>query len=148
MLIFKALQYKNSLFWGILITISVLVWPVIPLRGLDVWSKTLIGLFPTNIGYPILAFLIGIYTAIFVYSRKNPGLCPAKKGKSGIFGGVTGVFLGACPACIPVITLFLPLSLTITLSYYSWIFLSLAIIVLIFAIYRMGGFKKVESRQN
>lgn len=143
MLIFQALKDKTALFWGVLVMVITLLWPAILLKGLNVWFKTLTGLFPTNIGYPFLVLLIGIYVALFVYSKKNPLLCPVKKKKSGVFGGVVGVLFGACPACIPSIAFFLPLGLTIFLSHYSWLFLLLAIIFLIFAIYRMGGFKKI-----
>ena len=138
-LILKALKDKTALFWGVLAMVIVLLWPAIPLRSLDVWLKTLTGLFPTNIGYPILSLLIGIYTTLFVFIRKNPALCQVKKEKTGILAGIGGILLGACPACIPVIAFFLPLGLAITLSYYSWLFLSAAIIFLIFAIWRMGG---------
>lgn len=147
MLIFKTLQDKNSFSWGILITIFVLVWPAIPLRGLDIWFKTLIGLFPTNIGYLILAFLIGIYTSLFIYIKKNKKTCLfCRPQKSGILGGVVGVFLGVCPACIPAIAFFLPLSLTITIGYYSWVFLLTGILFLVFAIWRMGGFSKILKK--
>jgi hypothetical protein len=41
------------------------------------------------------------------------------------------------------LAVFLPLSVTITLSYFSWIFSTLAIFILLFLIWRMNGFKKM-----
>ena len=143
MLILHVLKDKISLFWGILAMAIAFLWPAIPLRGLDVWFKTLTSLFPTNVGYPILVILIGIYTALYVYNKRNPEVCPVRKEKTGFFASLGGILLGACPACIPALAFFLPLSFTITLSYYSWLFLSIAIIFLIFAIWQMGGFKKI-----
>lgn len=142
MLILKALQDKTALFSGIAASAISLIWPAIPLRGLDVWFKTLTGLFPTNVGYPLLVILIGLYTALFVFNRKRAKLCAVKQTKTGALASFTGILLGACPACIPALAFFLPLGATITLSYFSWIFLVVAIIFLLFSIWRMEGFKK------
>lgn len=142
MLIFKALKDKTALFWGITTSFAALFWPAVPLQGLDIWLKTLIGLFPTNIGYPPLVILIGVYTALFVFNKKRAKLCAVKKTKTGVFASLTGVLLGACPACIPALAFFLPLSATITLSYFSWAFLLAAVIFLLFSIWKMGGFQK------
>lgn len=147
-LILKALQNKKALFSGLLAFLITLLWPAIPLKSLYVWLKTLIGLSPTNIGYLILAFLIGLYTALFVYQRSQVNFCPTckvKVEKRGFFNALIGVLLGACPACIPAIAFFLPLSVTITLSYFSWLFLLLAIVFLSLSIWRIGGFKNVRS---
>jgi hypothetical protein len=58
---------------------------------------------------------------------------------------ISGVLLGACPACIPALGLFLPLSISIYLSRISWMFLVGAIILMMFLVYRMDGFRKVPA---
>jgi len=142
MLIIKALQNRKALFYGMSVMLIALFWPAIPLRGLDVWFKTLARLFPTNIGYLPLVVLMGFYTTLFVYRRQKAELCRLNGGRKGIVASFVGVFLGACPACIPAIAFFLPLSATITLSYFSWIFLLFAILLLTFLIFRMGAFQR------
>ena len=143
MLLFKAWTNKKSALIGLLLFLFILLWPAVPLRSINLWLLTLTNLFPTVILYPILSFLTGSYAAIYFYNKKIERCCSIKNMKTGASASVAGVLLGACPACIPVIAFFLPLSITITLSYFSWVFAIVAIFVLLFAIYRMNGFKKV-----
>ena len=135
----KAWRNKKSALIGFIVIIFVLLWPSIPLRGVDVWMKTLFDLFPTNILYPIMSILVASYAALYVYNRQSK-TCNTSA-TSGASASFLGVLLGACPACIPVLAFFLPLSITVTLSYYSWIFLTVSIVILLFAIYKMEGFK-------
>ncbi len=137
--VIKAWTNRKSALIGFVVIIAVILWPAAPLRGLDVWFQTLIGLFPTNILYPIMAVLIGSYVALYMYSResKTCKINPA----AGTSASFVGVLFGACPACIPALAFFLPLSATVTLSYFSWAFLAVSIGIIIFALYRMGGFK-------
>lgn len=141
-LLIKAWTHKKSALVGLLASVFVLLWPSVPLRSVDLWLQILSNLYPTKILYPILAFLIGSYVAIYFYNKKVEACCSIDNLKTGTSASLTGVLLGACPACIPVIAFFLPLSITITLSYFSWIFAIAAIFILLFAIYRMNGFKK------
>ena len=121
----------------------VLLWPSVPLRGIDLWLQFLALLFPTVILYPILAFLIASYAAIYYYNKRVEVCCSISSAKAGASASFAGVLLAACPACIPVVGFFLPLSVTITLSYYSWFFAMGLRFSLLFAVYRMGGFKKL-----
>lgn len=127
---------------GLGVILIVLLWPAIPLRSLDVWLQTLTSKFPTNILYPIFAFLTGSYVALYVYDRTVARCCRVNTTKSGAAASFVGILLGACPACIPVVAFFLPLSLTITLSYYSWAILLGSIAFMLFSLWRMGGFQK------
>jgi len=137
--VLKAWTKKKSGIIGLIVLLVVLLWPAIPLRGLDVWLQTLTELFPTNIFYPIMAVLIGSYAALYVYMKES-NTCKVNP-KTGASASLVGILLGACPACIPALAFFLPLSLTVTLSYFSWIFLIASVGILLFAIYKMDGFK-------
>ena len=142
-LILKVWRNKISASAGIAAIALTLLWPSIPLRGLDAWLKTLVNLFPTNFLYPILAILIGTFVAIYIYNKKVQSCCSIKSTGTGASASFIGIFLGACPACIPALAFFLPLSATVTLSYFSWAFLLASIAVLTFAIYKMNGFRRI-----
>lgn len=142
MIIFKVWTHKLSISIGILIIGIVLLWPAIPLRSLDVWLQTLASKFPTNVLYPIFALLIGSYAALYTYDKKVAKCCRVDATKVSAAPSILGILLGACPACIPVLAFFLPLSVTIAIGYYSWIILLVSIALILFSIWRAGGFQK------
>lgn len=144
MMLTRAWSHKLSAMAGLAAMLTILLWPAIPLRSLSVWFKTLTSLFPTNVFYPILAILIGSYVAFYVYDRKVAKCCLVRSAKTSSLSSIGGVLLGACPACIPVLGFFLPLSLTITLSYYSWIILLVSVALMSFSLWRAGAFSKVK----
>jgi hypothetical protein len=141
LLIVRVWRHKIPATAGVGAIAVILLWPAIPLRGLGTWFQTLTGLFPTNILYPFFAILVGSFVALYTYNRKICRLCSAKEARKGSAATAFGVLFGACPACIPALAFFLPLSITVTLGYLSWIFLLVAIALLLFSIYRMNGFK-------
>lgn len=143
MVILKVWTNKVSATVGILVIAVVLLWPAIPLRSLDIWAQTLIQKFPTNVLYPIFALLMGSYTALYTYDKKVAKCCRVDATKASAAPSVLGVILGACPACIPALAFFLPLSVTITIGYYSWIILLASIALILFSIWRAGGFQKL-----
>ncbi|MEX0617032.1 MAG: hypothetical protein WD231_04475 [Candidatus Woykebacteria bacterium] len=143
MIIAKAWTNKLSASFGLFVLLVSLLWPAIPLRSLDIWLATLTGRFPTNLFYPILAILVGSFVAIYVYNKYVHTCCPVGSGKSGGAASLFGVLLGACPACIPALGFFLPLGVTVTLGYFSWVFLLGSVALLTFSIYRMNGFKSL-----
>lgn len=147
-LLFKAWRHKLSGSVAFLSLLVVLLWPSIPLRSLDTWFRTLLYLFPTNVFYPFLAFFTASLIAVYVYNKKVETCCAINEIKSGTTASFIGVFIGACPACIPVLAFFLPLSITLTLSYLSPLFLVASTIILFFAIYRMNGFKNFGGNKN
>lgn len=128
---------------GLVTFFVILLWPSITLRSLDTWLQTLVSLFPTNIFYPIMSFLTASFVAIYVYNKKVAACCPSKSAATCSSASAIGVFLGACPACIPALAFFLPLSATVFLSYLSGVFLIVAIVILLFSIHKMNGFKRL-----
>jgi hypothetical protein len=143
MLIFKVWTHKVSAGAGLLAVAVVLLWPAVPLASLTVWFQTLVAKFPTNVLYPIFALIIGTYVALFVYDRKVATCCRVGTSRTGAAASLFGVLLGACPACIPLLAFFLPLSFTIVLGYYSWMILLGSILILLWSIWRIGGFQKL-----
>lgn len=129
----------------------VFLWPALPLGGVYDWLLFLYYYSPENILYTFLTLLSGLYVGIYVYNRKVCATCRIDgrevNGKAGAAGVVGGVLLGACPACIPALGIFLPLGASMFLSRISWVFLVLAVLLLLFLIYRMNGFRRVESVQ-
>ena len=93
-----------------------------------------------------MALLTGIYVGVFVYNKTVATTCPVDaNAKLGFFGSMGGILLGACPACIPVLAFVLPLSATLFLGFWSWVFMALGSAVILFSIYKMNGFKKIQS---
>lgn len=136
--IYKVWTHPLSATIGFVVMAVALLWPAVPLRGLDLWFATLTGKFPTNLLYPIYVLLVGSYAALYSYDKWVARCCQVSAAKTAL-PSLAGVLLGACPACIPVIAFFLPVSLTITLGYYSWIILAAAIALILFSIWRVGG---------
>lgn len=142
MIIFKVWTHKLSAAVGVLVIGSVLLWPAIPLGSLDVWLQTLVSKFPTNVFYPTFALLIGSYAALYTYDKKVAKCCRVDATKASAAPSILGILLGACPACIPALAFFLPLSITIAIGYYSWLILLASIALILFSIWRAGGFQK------
>lgn len=138
--IIEAWKNRKTALIGIVVILVVLLWPAIPLKGLDVWFKTMADISYTLFLYPIMAILTGSFVVLYIHNKqcKTCEINPT----SGVSASIFGVLFGACPACIPAIAFFLPLSLTVTLSYFSWVFLLISIFILTLIIYRIGGFKR------
>ena len=121
----------------------VFLWPSIPLGSVSNWLQFFYYYTPQNILYALLTVLSGLYVGMYVYNKTVCTTCRADGAKAGGAGVLGGVLLGACPACIPALAFFLPLSVSVYLSRISWVFLVLAVLLIIFLIYRMRGFSKV-----
>ena len=97
--------------------------------------------------YPLVALLSGVVVGLFAYQKwVAPGCSVGGGAKIGATGSFVGIFLGACPACIPAIAVLLPLGVNVFLSRVAPIFAGLAVAILLFAIYRMSGFRLVSGQ--
>lgn len=142
-LILKILCHKLPAL-SVLATMAVVfLWPALFLGGIANWFRFFYYYSPQNWLLAAVTLLSGIYVGLFVYDKKVAPCCSIDSKVGGAAGSIFGIFLGACPACIPFLAVFLPLSATITLSYFSWIFSTAAIFILLFFIWRMNGFKKL-----
>lgn len=146
--ILKIWQHNISLLWTIGATLALFLWPSIPLGGIGKWLEFFYYYSPQNILYAILALLSGIYVGIYVYNKKVEACCSIASTRTGAMGSLIGFLLGACPACIPVLGFLLPLSVTMALSRLSLAFLGISILVMLFSIYRMNGFKRFPRPSN
>jgi len=144
-LILKIWQHRISAIAVPIATLAIFLWPAVPLGGIDKWMQFFYAYFPQNYFYVLLSILSGLYAGIYVYNRTVVRSCSIKNSKTGATASVTGVLLGACPACIPALAFFLPLSISILLSSLSLVFLLVSIAIMIFAIYRMNGFTKLAT---
>ncbi len=122
--------------------LAVFFWPALPLRGVGAWLEFFYYYTPENYLYALLTLLSGLYVGIYVYNKTVCATCRIDTGKAGTAGVFGGVLLGACPACIPALGIFLPLGVSVYLSRISWVFLVLAVLLLTFLIYRMNGFRR------
>lgn len=142
-LIFRIWRHRISAAAALLTTTAVFLWPSVPLRSVANWLDFLSVYFPQNYLYLALSVLSGLYVGIYVYDRKVTRCCSVKNAQTGATASATGILLGACPACIPALAFFLPLSVSIALSRVSLLFLLVSIGIMVFAIYKMNGFKRV-----
>lgn len=141
-LILKIWLYPWPAFTALGTILAIFLWPALPLRGIGNWMTVYTNTPYLFYLYPIIAVLSGIYMGLYVYNKKVAPCCSVETAHAGFLGSLTGVFLGACPACIPVIAIFLPLAFNVFLSRIAPIFSFLSIVILLFVIYKMNGFKR------
>ena len=143
-LIVKIWRYKLPALAALSTIIFIFLWPSIPLGSIARWLQFFYYYFPQNLFYALLAILSGVYVGIYVYNKKVAPCCSVESARVATSGSIIGILLGACPACIPVLAFFLPLSISIALSRISLWFLILSIGIMLFSIYRMNGFRRVS----
>ncbi|MBI5005237.1 MAG: hypothetical protein HZC03_01390 [Candidatus Lloydbacteria bacterium] len=141
-LIFKMLSYKLPALAALATTIAIFFWPALPLRGIANWLVIYANTPYLTFLYPAIAILSGIYMGLYIYNKNVAPCCSIETIKGGAAGSFVGVLLGACPACIPVIAIFLPLAFNVFLSRIAPIFSLISIVILLWVIYRMNGFRR------
>jgi len=141
-LIFKMWRHKLPAFAALTTAIAIFFWPALPLRSIANWLVIYANTPYLTFLYPAIAILSGVYIGLYVYNKKVAPCCSIETVKGGAAGSFVGVLLGACPACIPVIAIFLPLAFNVFLSRVAPIFSIISIAILLWVIYRMNGFKR------
>ena len=106
---------------------------------LDIVQKPL-----SSIPYFAFSILFGMFIPLYLYS-KNKCIDCKPDAKTGLGGTFLGFMIGVCPACFSFIGFLLPLSGSIFLTTYSPLFMLLAIGIILFSIYKMGGFKDITT---
>lgn len=152
MRIFSALKTRKYL--GIAVLSALGIGLFLPLAQTGFEANNMLAWYLTLIGRPLntaiyigFSILFGLLVSLQFYNKEVCKTCNVKmdnkKGSSiGAAGASFGFLLGICPACIGLIAVFLPLTVSITLTNYSWLFMGIAIIVMIASIHLLGGFKK------
>ena len=141
-LILKMWGYKLPTLAVLATAVAIFLWPALPLRGIENWLTIYTNTPYLTYLYPIIAILSGVYMGLYVYNKKVAPCCSVESTRAGVAGSLTGILLGACPACIPVIAIFLPLAFNVFLSRVAPIFSLVSIAILLLVIYRMNGFKR------
>lgn len=141
-LIFKIWRHQWPAVAALLTMLAIFLWPALPLRGIGNWITLYANTPYLFYLYPIISILSGIYVGLYVYNKKVAPCCSVETAHAGFAGSLTGIFLGACPACIPAIAIFLPLAFNVFLSRVAPIFSVVSVIILLWVIYRMNGFKR------
>lgn len=134
--------YKLPALAALATTIAIFFWPALSLRGIANWLVIYANTPYLTFLYPAIAILSGEYMGLYVYNKKVAPCCSIETVKGGAAGSLMGILLGACPACIPVIAIFLPLAFNVFLSRVAPTLSVVSIAILFWVIYRMNGFKR------
>lgn len=108
----------------------------------EIWFRDLYQKPLNSALYVVFSILFGMYVSLYLHSRSKCIDCKKNTSKSGFGGSMLGFMIGVCPACFSFIGFLVPLSTSILLTTYSPILLSISIAIIIFSIYKLGGFKK------
>ena len=139
---YLALAVVSSLVMSLIYVYSQVLGNI---HNIDLWL-TIIPWY-NAILFSIFSILFGITFAYQVYLWKQPKVCAigtkATGAGTGSIGTLGTFLIAQCPACASLGALFLPLSVTITLTKFSWL-INLATIGLLFTLRYLGAFKKSE----
>ena len=144
-LLFEAVKEKP----GIVILCAIGIFCLSPLiqslnTGLafQIWFTDIFQKPLSSIPYIVFSGLFGMFVVLYLYAKNKCTDCK-KDAKTGIGGSTFGFMLGICPACFSFIGFLLPLGGSIFLTTYSPIFIAVSIGMILFSIYRLGGFRTI-----
>jgi hypothetical protein len=113
-------------------------------ENIDLWLKVMP--WYNKILFSIFVTIFGASVAYQVYLWKQPKVCAINKvgrSASANSGATFGVFLVTqCPACASIGSLFLPLSAMLFIANFGWLINLIGIVVILFTINYLGGFKR------
>lgn len=107
----------------------------------EIWFRDLSQKPIIAIMYGTFSILFGIFISLYLYTKKKCTDCKKEDGRLGFVGSTLGFVLGVCPACFSFIGFLLPLGTSIFLTSYSFIFIGLSVAIILFSIFKLGGFK-------
>src|SRR5215218_779547 len=110
----------------------------------DIWFLDLQQKPWSSIPYIAFSILFGMFISLYLYTRNKCFDCKPKAARTGFAGSLVGFMVGVCPACFSFIGVLLPLGPTLFLTAYSPIFTAISIAIVLFSIYKLGGFRKAE----
>lgn len=113
----------------------------------QIWSTDILQKPESSIPYIIFSILFGIFIPLYLYSRNKCIDCKPDA-KTGFGGSAFGFILGVCPACFSFIGFLIPLGGSIFLTRYYPIFIVASIAIILFSIYRLGGFKNISGMRS
>jgi hypothetical protein len=89
-----------------------------------------------------------MFTTLYSYSKNRCIDCKPNNAKSGIAGTLLGFTIGVCPACFSFIGFLVPLSASIFLTTFAPIFMTVSIAIMLYSIFRVGGFKSISVNKE
>lgn len=113
----------------------------------EIWFRDLLQKPIIAIMYCSFSILFGLFISLYLYTRNKCSDCKKEYGRPGFVGSISGFVLGICPACFSFIGFLLPLSTSIFLTTYSYLFTGLSIVIILFSIFKLGGFKRAFLEQ-
>jgi membrane protease YdiL (CAAX protease family) len=143
--LFSAIKERPSL--TLLLTVTVFfITPLIqsintPL-AFEIWFRELIQKPLSVVTYGSFSFLFGMFIPLYLYTKNKCLDCKKEDARPGFAASILGFMLGVCPACFSFIGFLLPLGTSIFLTTYSHLFTGLSIVIILFSIFKLGGFKK------
>lgn len=152
MQLFRMFQQRRYLL--IAIGISVVVFVLYP--AIQVFPRVFYNYFfwfslltPVRwVLYVSYGVLFGVTLSFFLYTRRTKTCAVSRQVRSG-FSGVLGAFLGlvvpACPACLSLASLFLPVSAFSFIVARSAQLLGLSILLLLVSLWVLGAFKRGQA---
>jgi len=126
---------------GIFLLVPVIQSINTPL-AFEIWYKTLLDRPVNSVLYIAFSVMFGMLVSLYSYSKNKCVDCKKSDINAGFGGAALGFALGVCPACFSLIGVLLPLGGSIFLTAYSPAFTALAIGIIIFSLFRLGGFRK------
>jgi 4-hydroxybenzoate polyprenyltransferase len=110
----------------------------------QIWSTDILQKPESSIPYVAFSILFGIFISLYLYS-KNKCIDCKRDAKAGFGGSAFGFVLGVCPACFSFVGVLLPLGGSIFLTRYYPVFIVIAIAIILFSLYKLGGFKRISA---
>ena len=144
MKIFDVMKKKESIFLSIMSSFlfSIVYIDLQLTADLVIWLKTISTLNLATLIIFIIMF--GITMAYQVYVIQQQKICNTnKKGMLPSSFSTFGIFaVSQCAACAPLGLLIIPSSILLTLSEYGYLVNTIGILLMLFAINYLGGFRK------
>lgn len=137
---------KENLVYALLFGVGIFFLPPLIQRintplAFEIWYKTIFDKPFNSFLYIVFSLLFGIFISLYIYTKNKCFDCDKRDFKLGFGGTTLGFIIGICPACFSLIAALIPLSGIIFLTNYSHVFTALSIIIILFSIYKIGGFK-------
>lgn len=110
----------------------------------DIWFRDLQQKPLNSTLYVAFSILFGMFISLYLFTRNKCFDCKAENARTGFVGSVVGFIMGVCPACFSFIGVLLPLGPTLFLTTYSPVFTAISIAIVMFSVYKLGGFRKTE----
>lgn len=122
--------------------ITPIIQSMITPLAFEIWFRQLSQKPINAVPYTAFSVLFGAFISLHLYTKKRCLDCKREHARPGFGGSVLGFMLGICPACFSFIGFLLPLGTSIFLTTYSPIFIAISVLIILFSIFKLGGFKK------